>query len=100
MIHHRLYATKEWRQRSRKQLRDHPLCVMCADQGWVTPATVADHIKPHKGNADEFYHGALQSLCAHHHNKTKKQLEIKGFTTDIGLDGWPSDPRHPSNRLK
>jgi hypothetical protein len=51
---------------------------MCLTQGKVTAATVADHITPHKGDYELFWHGPLQSLCAFHHNKTKQRIERKG----------------------
>ena len=96
----RLYNSMRWRLRSINQLKQHPLCVMCMQAGWVTPAKVADHVIPHKGDLHLFYDGELQSLCAHHHNKSKHEIEHRGFKTDIGVDGWPTDPRHPVNRLK
>jgi len=92
-----LYNSKRWQIRSRRQLREHPLCRMCLDEGWVSAAKVADHITPHKGNAYSFYYGALQSLCISHHNKSKREIENKGYCTDIGIDGNPTDPRHPYN---
>jgi hypothetical protein len=27
-----------------------------------------------------------------------KTIEKRGFDVQIGSDGWPTDPRHPSNR--
>ena len=68
---------------------------MCLKEGWVKPATVADHVVPHRGNERLFWFGELQSLCEQHHNKTKKDIEDKGFSTDIGVDGYPLDQRHP-----
>jgi 5-methylcytosine-specific restriction protein A len=92
------YGTQRWRRRARAQLKQHPLCCFCLQLGRVTPATVADHIEPHRGNEQLFMHGELQSLCAHHHSGTKQQREVRGFATDIGLDGWPLDPMHPVYR--
>ena len=57
-----LYGTASWVRRSRMQLRIEPLCRMCLERNQVVPATVADHIIPHKGDLDAFYHGELQSL--------------------------------------
>jgi hypothetical protein len=73
---------------------------MCLNQGRVTEAKVADHIVPHKGDLLLFYNGALQSLCESHHNRTKKQLELHGYTHEVGEDGWPAHPLHPSNRTR
>lgn len=91
------YSTKRWVVRSRQQLREHPLCVMCLAQGRVEAARVADHIIPHKGDKVLFWEGKLQSLCVPHHNASKKQIEQKGFSKEIGHDGWPVDPNHPAN---
>lgn len=60
-------------------------------------ATIADHVEPHKWNANKFWCGPLQSLCGPHHSGSKQYLEIHGFTRDIGPDGWPIDPNHPVN---
>jgi 5-methylcytosine-specific restriction enzyme A len=63
-------------QRARKVfLQKNPLCVECLKEGNVTPATVVDHIVPHKGNYNLFWNESnWQSLCATHHNiKTAKE---------------------------
>jgi len=70
---------------------------MCADEGRTTAATIADHVIPHKGDADLFWYGHLQALCKTHHDSTKKQQEAgKGMGYDD--DGKPLDPTHPWNR--
>ena len=53
----------------------HPLCVECESQGRITPATVVDHIVPHKGNLELFWdEGNLQTLCKQcHDSKTVKE---------------------------
>jgi 5-methylcytosine-specific restriction protein A len=61
------YGEQFWRRRSKQQLAEFPLCAECQRAGLVTVATVADHIKPHRGNRKSFEEGALQSLCQHHH---------------------------------
>jgi hypothetical protein len=33
-----------------------------------------------------------------HHNSAKRFEEIRGYTKEIGVDGWPLDPKHPANR--
>ncbi len=70
---------------------------MCAAEGVKTKAIVADHIKPHRGNAALFWSGPFQSLCKRCHDSTKQRAERLGYSTAIGLDGLPSDPRHPFN---
>ena len=93
-----LYNKKRWVRRSRFQLQKHPLCKMCLDHSVVVPATVADHVVPHRGDEQLFWYGELQSLCKTHHNASKQQLETKGYTDDIGTDGFPFDPKHPFNQ--
>jgi 5-methylcytosine-specific restriction protein A len=68
------------------------------ERGIPVPATVADHVEPHKGDRTKFFTGALQSLCVPCHDGTKRQVETLGFHKDIGLDGWPLDSRHPVYR--
>lgn len=81
-----------------QRLTVEPLCRMCAKAGRFTPATVADHIKEHKGNIALFYDFEnTQSLCVPCHSGEKQQIERKGFSNAIGEDGWPSDPHHPAN---
>jgi 5-methylcytosine-specific restriction protein A len=73
--HSKLYNNRRWHLRRKQQLQAHPLCVMCADAGRVTAATVADHITPHDGDLDLFWYGALQSLCDPCHNSLKQRVE-------------------------
>lgn len=91
------YKTARWQRRREDQLKASPLCAMCEREGLVVPATVADHVVPHRGNPDLFWSGELQSLCASHHNGLKQAQERRGYSIEIGSDGWPIDPRHPSN---
>lgn len=71
---------------------------MCEAKGLVVVAQVADHVIPHRGDYKLFWFGKLQSLCMDCHNRDKQQLETKGYLTEIGVDGWPVDARHPVNR--
>lgn len=85
-----------------------PLCERCEAAGFVVPATVVNHRKPHKGDVDLFFDpGNHQSLCAPCHDQAAQSDERRGVETDAigfrgGADasGWPSDPRHPANRVK
>jgi 5-methylcytosine-specific restriction enzyme A len=95
----RWYDLRKWRRRSRAQLLREPLCAYCLEKGEVVPATVADHIEPHRWNWNRFWMGQLQSLCKHHHDSRKQQEEIRGYSTDIGVDGFPLDRRHPFYEL-
>lgn len=61
---------------------------MCQAEGRVTAASVADHVEQHRGDPVRFWQGALQSLCAPHHDSTK-QREERGLVQAVGEDGWP-----------
>jgi len=71
---------------------------MCAALGKVREATVADHIKPHKGDLTEFYHGELQPLCATCHSAAKQAEENTGQLRGGDRQGNPIDPNHHWNR--
>lgn len=59
-----------WRKARARFLRAHPLCDECRKEGRLTPATVVDHIVPHRGNQQLFWDEAnWQPLCKHHHDK-------------------------------
>lgn len=64
-----------WRKARKYYLQRHPLCVECEKNGSVTPATVVDHIIPHKGDKNLFWdHDNWQPLCESCHNaKTAKE---------------------------
>ena len=96
--YHSWYSRERWRAKAHLQLQRHPLCVMCEARGIVTAANVADHVTPHKGDQNLFWFGQLQSLCDFHHNSDKKLIETRGYTLEIGLDGYPTDSRHPYYR--
>jgi 5-methylcytosine-specific restriction protein A len=91
------YGLAAWKRRRRHQLRTEPLCKYCRAVGMAVPATHVDHVVPHHGDYNLFVTSELQSLCIHCHNKTKHIEELHGYTHACGFDGWPTDPRHPSN---
>lgn len=94
------YQLERWRRKRRFQLMEEPLCVMCAERGIAAPATIADHIEPHHGDWNDFWLGKLQSLCKNCHETRKRDIERRGYVTDIGSDGWPIDPKHPANMVR
>jgi len=68
-----------WRRYRERFLREHPLCVECLRAGRATPATVVDHIRPHKGDYGLFWDPANhQALCKQCHD-TKTAREDGGF---------------------
>lgn len=61
----------KWRKARLEFLAANPTCRYCA-----APATVVDHIKPHRGDMKLFWSRSnWQPLCAHHHNSLKQSLE-------------------------
>lgn len=94
------YKLARWQRRRKAQLMAEPLCAFCLADKRITAATVADHLEPHRGDPDRFWHGPLQSLCKAHHDATKQRTERRGYSTACGVDGWPIDPRHPANAPK
>ena len=87
--HHALYNNPRWVARRRQQLQQQPLCQYCLALGYTVAATVADHVIPHKGDLNIFWHGALQSLCKPCHDKWKYQIEKHGYTTQVDVHGAP-----------
>lgn len=70
-------------------LKENPLCVYCLKQGKHTPATVVDHIIPHKDNPDLFWDESnWQSLCHKCHASIKQREEHGKDVRPVGLDGW------------
>jgi 5-methylcytosine-specific restriction enzyme A len=82
---------QRWRRRAALQLKLQPICAICLKNGQVVPATDADHIVPHKGNEWAFWYGDLQSLCESCHRSVKQKEEKRGYRSDIGIDGWPTE---------
>ena len=89
------YQLQRWRNRAKHQLLIEPLCAFCLADGHNVPATIADHVEPHRGDWNAFRLGKLQSLCDHHHSQTKQRIERDGYDRTIGIDGLPISPNHP-----
>ncbi len=74
-----MYKTSRWQQLRTNQLHNEPLCAVCKQENRLTPATVADHITPHKGDYRLFHNASnLQSLCKQCHDR-KTATEDGGF---------------------
>lgn len=73
--------TYKWQKYRIGFLKEHPLCLYCERLGYITEATVVDHIVPHKGDKDLFWdtknHQALCKTC-HDVVKAKEEKE-KGY---------------------
>lgn len=86
----KLYKTSRWQRLRERQLTAHPLCAYCLQQEDVTPATVCDHVRPHKGDEALFFDpDNLQSLCAPCHDRIKQREELGQDVVRFGPDGWP-----------
>lgn len=60
----------KWRNARARFLRKNPLCVKCREKGKLTPATVVDHIIPHRGDPVLFWDEKnWQSLCKDCHDQ-------------------------------
>nr|WP_084233537.1 HNH endonuclease signature motif containing protein [Papillibacter cinnamivorans] len=64
-----------WQKARDGFLAKHPLCESCMQSGKLVPATVVDHIKPHKGDKALFWDSSnWQALCKRCHDiKTAKE---------------------------
>ncbi len=59
-----------WRKARRLFLQEHPLCAHCENEGIIRPATVVDHVIPHRGDAALFWDVSnWQPLCKVHHDR-------------------------------
>lgn len=67
-----------WKRARKAFLLEHPLCAECQRQGKLTPATVVDHVVPHRGDMTLFWDGEWQSMCAACHSR-KTAKEDGGF---------------------
>ncbi len=110
--HRRLYNSTRWRKMRAAHLKTEPICRYCKARGFVNDGTrtatgaqqtigrrrslIADHIEQHHGDPEKFWNGELQTLCADHHDIAKQGEEHRGYSTQIGDDGWPVDSRHPA----
>ncbi|MBJ7887986.1 HNH endonuclease signature motif containing protein [Bacillus licheniformis] len=69
----------KWRKARQGYLSKHPFCVSCMKEGRRVPATVVDHITPHKGDKKLFWDSSnWQPLCAPCHSR-KTAKEDGGF---------------------
>ena len=59
-----------WRKARSAFLQRNPLCVECMRKGVLTPATVVDHIIPHRGDKELFWNEEnWQPLCKSCHDR-------------------------------
>lgn len=88
-----------WRKARAQFLRQHPLCRYCQEDGRIEPATVVDHIIPHRGDPELFWDQSnWQAVCKAHHDSTIAREEARGVVLGGDEFGRPIDPNHHWNR--
>lgn len=92
------YKSKAWKARRKDQLKAHPMCQACDDEGVTRMATIVDHYPRHGEDYTQFFQGPVRSLCKPHHDSQAQSEEARGYSPQVGLDGWPVDTQHPFNR--
>ena len=94
----KLYKTTAWQSLRLMQLAEQPLCERHLERGAIVAANTVNHRTPHKGDRALFFSQAnLQSLCKPCHDSDIHQIESRGYSTQVGMDGWPIDAAHPAN---
>lgn len=88
--------TAEW-DRARKaflSMGDNCLCLGCRAVGLYVPATVVDHVEPHRGDMERFWRADLwQPCCQWHHVTIKQQLEAMRDRGQIAASAlWLDSP--------
>lgn len=74
------YGSK-WQKASKAYLAKHPWCAECLRAGRHTPATLVDHVTPHRGDMKVFWDSSRwQSMCDYDHNvkRQRESMEARG----------------------
>ena len=86
-----------WRRARAAFLARHPLCAACQAQGRVVPATVVDHVVPHRGDQRLFWDESNWApACKPCHDAQDRARGPLGLTLSrprgevICLRGWPA----------
>ncbi len=82
------------------QLSKQRFCERCLalPEPVLTLAVDVNHKVAHKGDLVLFFDpDNVESLCKKHHGKDVQQEEARGYSSAIGPDGYPLDPKHPAN---
>jgi 5-methylcytosine-specific restriction protein A len=98
--HNKLYDSPLWRRLRAKYLASTPLCERCQANRPPrdTPANTVHHKKAHGDNMDLFLAwDNLESICQSCHSGSQQVADNTGYSQACGIDGWPTDSRHPSN---
>jgi 5-methylcytosine-specific restriction enzyme A len=93
-----LYHSKRWQSQRKMQLDMYPLCQWCEREGRITPASLVHHVQQHHLDPVKFYDNDFVSLCSDCHDVEAQGIESRGYSVNVGSDGWPIDALHPANR--
>ncbi|KHF41466.1 HNH endonuclease [Halalkalibacter okhensis] len=71
-----------WRKARKQFLNAYPICKHCEKKGKIAPATVVDHITPHRGDQRLFWDESnWQPLCKKcHDRKTRTEDQHPVYT--------------------
>lgn len=85
-----------WARQRRAHLRQSPLCVCCDANGFIRPASLVDHIVPHRGDQQLFRDQTnWQSLCAECHGRIKSVIERLWDAGRVSVSALRLDRRMP-----
>ena len=88
-----------WRKVRLRYLREQPLCERCLKRGMVAEAVDVHHkVRIADDRSRRLDRTNLEALCPPCHRSGAQSEERLGYSTEIGLDGWPMDERHPARR--
>ena len=81
-----------WRRYRKAYLAEHPLCLYCLEKEppVITPATVVDHIEPHRGDYELFWNPE------NHKASCKECHDTKTAREDGAFGNPPARPRQES----
>ena len=94
--HHQWYGLGRWKKLRRAQLSHQPLCESCMKRNIFTPATVADHVEPHRGDETAFWDGKLQSLCLVVITASSNRRKLLAILVKLGWTDFRRIPSIPS----
>lgn len=65
-----------WQNVSKRFLANHPFCAECERNGKLIPATVVDHVNPHRGDEVLFWSESnWQPLCKKCHDSKTRTMD-------------------------